>query len=226
MMFLFLGLLFIVDVRNRAFKKAVIPFYVINVLELLWTLSCPGNANRRHVEIVEYFPEYGEYSFARMLYEGWCSLLRGLFDVRGLAILTIAFTVLLLYLAFQNKRPMGIKLLTAIVLLYECAKFLYSGMDMIFHKVLRSGRFLWEYRDNPRAAILGRVMLVCFLIALYGNTVGLKEQPLLFGALFSAMATKLILGFSLAFLASAERTSLFLAFTLMLLALFLMVNAP
>lgn len=221
MMMLFLGMLLIADIRKKAFKKAVIPFYIINVIELLWILFCPGNANRRHVETVAYFPKYGEYSVARMVYEGICSLLRGMFDVRGMAILTIAFTILLLYLAFLNKRPLAVKLLTALVLFYESAKLLYSAVDMIFQKKLRSGRFLWEYRDNPRAAVLGCVMLVCFLIALYGNTAGLKEQIFVFGALFSGMATKLILGFSLAFLASGERTSLFLAFALMLLALFL-----
>lgn len=220
-MMLFLGLTLFVDIRGKTFKKAVIPFYIINVLELLWIFFCPGNVQRRSIETLAYYPQYSEYSLVRKVYEGVCSLLKSMFDVRGMAILTTAFTILLLYLAFRNKRPLAVKLLTALVLLYECAKFLYSAVDMLFQRKLRSGRFLWEYRDEPRAAVLGCVMLVCFLIALYGNTTGLKEQILVFGALFSGMATKLILGFSLAFLESGERTSLFLAFVLMLLTLFL-----
>lgn len=222
MMFLFLGLLLIVDIRERNFKKALIPFYVINLLELLWILCCPGNRNRRLVETRDYFPEYAQYSFARKVFEGLCSLLSGLFDIRGMIILTTAFTLLLLYLSIRNQKPLAIRLLAVFVLLYEGAKYVYFGMEWLSdHKMLRARLLLTGYRDLPAAALLGSAVLFCLLLVLCVNAGGIKERILLLGALLCAMATKLILGFSLAFAASGERTSLFLAFTLMLSALFL-----
>lgn len=222
MMFLFLSLLLIMDLRNRTLKKAVIPFYIMNVLGFLWIIFCPGNVNRRHTEMMAYFPGYGKYSLVRKIFEGVCSLLRAVFDAQGMATLTIVFTLLLLFFAFQNKRSLGIKLLTAVLLLYECVRLICSAADKFLHRPLAHGMLAGDYRTDTKAAVLGLVMLFCFLIVIYGNTVGMKKQIILFGALFSAMATKLVLGFSLAFLASGERTSIFWTFTLMLTALYLM----
>ena len=71
-----------------------------------------------------------------------------------------------------------------------------------------------DYRLSAPAAIAGCLALACMFAACWYVTRGMGGQLEFLGILCSAAATKVVLGFSLAFQVSGERTSIFLAFTL------------
>lgn len=209
MLLLFLGILLIKDIWDKKFKKALIPFYILNLAELAWILFCPGNTGRKETEIKFYLPIYEEYSLKHKVYEGICSLLKTLFNPWGMIIITFFCVLLLIYLAFKKRSPLAIKIIALIPIPY------------IILKCAADGFFKLEYREHPEAAALGFLVLICIFITCFYVSKGLAEQFVFLGALCSGAATKIVLGFSIAFYLSGERTSIFFAFTLILASLFL-----
>lgn len=220
MMLLLFGVILFRDFRNKKLKRKVLPFFVINLLEFFWILFCPGNANRRVVEAVSYFEDFLEFSFQHKIYEGISSLLRALFDVRGMVIVTFSCSIILFYLVFQKKSAIWVKILVIIPTVYIVAKVVREIFFMMTGKVEANALFL-DYRQSKWAAAFGCMVLICFFVAGYHITKEVEERDLLIAALCAAAATKIVLGFSLAFLVSGERTSIYLTFSLIMSALFL-----
>lgn len=219
MSLLVLGIFLARDVYNRKLKKSILPFFLLNIAEFMWILTCPGNACRKNVEISSYFPSYGTYSFMYKIYEGVCSLLKALFDIWGMVIITVAFLLLLLYLALREKAPTAVKLTLAFPLCYIIVKLICTKGMAILEKPLPA--IFMDYRLSAPAAIAGCLALACMFAACWYVTRGMGGQLEFLGILCSAAATKVVLGFSLAFQVSGERTSIFLAFTLIFASLFL-----
>ncbi|MCI8991233.1 MAG: hypothetical protein HFG80_00665 [Eubacterium sp.] len=213
-LFLFLGMLLVWDIRKKKLKKAVLPFFLLNIAELIWILTCPGNACRQNAETVTYFPEYGGYSFLHKFREGVSVLLKALFESQGIAVVTAACLLVLIYLAFKNRTSVVTKAAAII-------PFCYIIVEAVMTTAGKGEKWFGEYRRNGEAVILGCVMLLCMCIAFLGVTQNMEERILLLGSLCFGAATKLVLGFSPAFYASGERTSIFLAFVLIPVFLFL-----
>lgn len=219
MSLLVLGIFLAKDIWDKKFKKSILPFLMLNLAEFVWIITCPGNEGRAYTEIAAYYPIYGEYSFIHKVYEGVCSLLKALFDMWGMAIITSACILLLAYLIFQKKGPALFKIAAVVPLCYIVMKFAYTKAMLALGRPLNI--LFVDYRLSVPAAALGCLVLACVLAACWYATRGMGEQLVFFGVLGSAAATKVVLGFSLAFLMSGERTSIFLAFTLIVAALFL-----
>ncbi|MCI8484630.1 MAG: hypothetical protein HFH41_09860 [Lachnospiraceae bacterium] len=218
---LILGMFLVKDLWDKKLKKAVLPFFVLNLAEFIWILTCPGNAFRKYGETVAYYPIYEDYSLIQKVYEGICSLLKGLFDVRGGILITLTCLLLLGYLVFKNKSSVFMKVTAVIPVIYVVVKCVNEKFQILTGLEGING-FLMDYRSSKRAAVLGCLMLACIFLTCYYVTRKLEEQMMFLGILGAASATKAVLGFSLAFLVSGERTSIFLTFTLILSALFLM----
>lgn len=208
--------LFFWDIKNKKFKKSLIPFFIINVIEFIAIYRCPGNANRKYVEMISYYPEYQEYSLRSKIYEGICAMLKGIFDIRGMAFVTITILGLLVYLSFVNKKFFGIKIMSVVALLYSVVKFISSAVPQ-----MEENTIFGDYRINIPATILGGCVLCCTLVVCYANVKKLEECMMLGWFMACAAATKVILGFSIAFLVSGERTSIYMEFILIMVALFL-----
>lgn len=217
MFLIFLSILLVSDLKDKKLKKPVLPFYVINILEFILIFFCPGNACRKNAEIVSYYPDYSNYKLWSKIYEGGCSLLKALFDIQGMAVITLAAIMFFIYLSYRNKTSKLIKGMAFFSLFYGILKFVYSAMVML--KGINIP--LLDYRQNKIAAVLGGLVVLCILVVCYANIKDMKEKFLVLGALFAAAATKVVLGFSLAFLVSGERTSIYLTFVVIILILFL-----
>lgn len=209
MMLLFLCVLLVKDMLDKKLKKTILPFFVLNLMEFVYILLCPGNAVRREHEIVNCMPEYANYGIIDKLHEGLCCLLKSLFDPMGMEIITFFCVLLLAYLAFKKHEPAVIKIIALLPLPYVILKSFGGGI------------FKADYRDHTKATLLGCMILLCIFLVCCFLTRGMEEQIVLLGALCSAAATKIVLGFSVNFRISGERTSIFLAFTLIIAALFL-----
>lgn len=217
MFLLFMGMILINDFVKKSLKKTVLPFYLINIIEFFIIFFCPGNANRKKVEVSAYFPIYEDYSLIHKVYEGICAMLKALFDVRGMAIITMTGVVILIYLSFKNKRAVYIKTIGIICFIYQIAEFIYSiGLPA---KLGISVGILNSYRDNVPAAVVGIVVTAGIAVLGYANIGKDEDKWIVLGALVSAAATKLVLGFTVAFLVSGERTTIFLAVTIILILL-------
>jgi hypothetical protein len=136
-----------------------------------------------------------------------------------MVIITVAFLLLLLYLALREKAPTAVKLTLAFPLCYIIVKLICTKGMAILEKPLPA--IFVDYRLSVPAAIAGCLALACMFAACWYVTRGMGGQLEFLGILCSAAATKVVLGFSLAFQVSGERTSIFLAFTLIFASLFL-----
>lgn len=214
MLLLLLGILFC-DIRKREFRKSLIPFYFINIVEFIIILTCPGNACRRNAETVSYYPVYGEYSFFHKVYEGICSLLKGIFDEKGMAVLTITILLLFIYLSFYNRQNVFIKLMSVMAFTYSVIKVMSFKVN-----ILGTNRFFSDYRGSIGATVLGCCILGAIWMVCCANAKTIPERIGITWVMLSAAATKIVLGFSLAFLVSGERTSIYMFFVLLMLALY------
>lgn len=220
MMLLLLTMILVKDLWDKKFKKAVLPFLAVNLIEFLWILLCPGNSCRRNSETTSYYPVYEEYSFIHKVYEGISSLLRALFDIRGMVIITLTCVILLLYLVLKNKSAVWIKAAAMIPVFYTAGKFVRQVLIQIAGKG-ETNIFFMDYRESTWAAALGCMVLICIFTVCWHITRNMEGQSLFLGAFLAGAATKIVLGFSIAFYVSGERTSIYLTFILILAALFL-----
>lgn len=202
---------FFIDYKNNSVKKTLIPLGIINLLELLWMLLCPGNPLRNHLEAQYFLPEYEQYSLKRKMYEGLSCLLKAVFDKNGLGYITFFILLLLAYLTCKNKKAVSIRIVSIFTLCYSVLKLM--SVNCVY---LSKISIFVDYRANKLAAIVGSFTLIlCFLLC-----ISYMENKLEMIWLFVAGgATKAVLGFSLAFFASGERTSIFLGAILIFAAL-------
>lgn len=215
MLLLFLGLMLLVDLHEKKLKKAIVPFYMINLAEFIWIITCPGNRERMNTETNVLFPAYKEYSFPHKIYEGVYTVINTLLSIWGLLILTAVCAILLIYLSFRNKKPLYIKTLAFVPLLYGGIRASYELYTLL------SKHYLGVFSGSVPETILDALVLVCLLVVLYSNTAGMKGRLLFFGGLLSALATKAMLGFTVNYMVSGQRTSMFLGIYLIVACLFL-----
>ncbi len=126
------------------------------------------------MEISSYFPSYGTYSFMYKIYEGVCSLLKALFDIWGMVIITVAFLLLLLYLALREKAPTAVKLTLAFPLCYIIVKLICTKGMAILEKPLPA--IFMDYRLSAPAAIAGCLALACMFAACWYVTRGMGDN--------------------------------------------------
>lgn len=216
LMLLCISGIFFYDIRRKEFKKLLLPFYIINIVEFILIYTCPGNASRRHTETISYYPIYEGYSFLHKVYEGICSMLTGLFHANGMAVITITVLALLIYLSFLNNQTVIVKIISIIVFAYSILKRISAKIVVIENNI-----FFKDYRTSIPATILGCLILVGILAVCCFNIKKISECIGVVWVLSAAAATKVILGFSVAFLVSGERTTIYMTFVVIMLALYL-----
>ena len=202
------------DIIKKNLHTMVLPFWVINVIEFVIIATCPGNDCRLETETAAYYPVYAEFSFAGKVRMGIASLLQSVFTKNHVVLVMFAGLFMILYIMHKNKKSVFMQVLVALVIGYSVIRNVfvkYGVMNALFPPY---------YRDSKIASLVGLVVLFALFVVLVYLLKEYECGKLAIVSLIAAVATKVVLGFSLAFMVSGERTSIFLAITIMIVVLY------
>ena len=219
---LFLGILLAAFIREyyngQKLSKELFPFLFIDLTELAYIFTCPGNHVRNSVGTGA---DAGLSMWTR-LYEGICGLLKGMFGAGGFLLLFFLLAFIC-YAAVIGKRSRFLQVGAFLSLGYLVLRVVSRApvLKGMVQKLPLGFLLQADFRENYLTAIFGGAILTIILWMCLSLSYGQERFFLLWAAWAGAIATKVVLGFTTSIFESGERTSVFVWFTCLITLLFL-----
>ena len=198
--------------HEKKIHKAIPIFLGGSLLQLVYILVCPGNAERKLAETAGFFPEFAEYSLVDKAYLGFARMMNAFFEDYNFMLLLLF--VFMAWCMLQSDEKTWKKLISCIPALYLVLRI---GVHKVFHTTFY-GIFLAcnETRLSELTAfdyvslliMLGMAVLFfwtcCMLFSTENNVI------LYLLVLLAAIASAFVSGFSPTVFVSGYRVYLFL----------------
>lgn len=215
-------------------EKRKVPTYLYLLLAisaacLCLVLVCPGNEVRKNANIDFWFPQFADFNLLQKGLLGWYGVLRTLFE--DMNWLFFAFTAILLLAVWKKSHRWYEKMIAAVPFLANLALMMCLGISRFYdagpvNKVVHAFDF-----DQPIVYYHGslpnklRILMLAYTFAcicvvlpmffLWGAT---KKFSHMLAILVIGTISKMSMGISPTVWASAERTSIFLLFAFIVIA--------
>ena len=218
------------------FEKRKIPKYIfllliIGLLSLIIVFVCPGNEVRKISNIDFWFPNYANFNILHKGLLGWYGLLRTLFeDMNGLF---FAFSGILLWAVWKKSSKWYEKCIAVVPFLANLAlaacllisNFYDAGpVNKVVHAFDFDQPIVYYHGFLPIKLVLlvlaYTFSCLCVVFAMYVLWGRTKKFSHLMAVLVIGTASKLSMGMSPTVWASAERTSIFLLFGFIIIAVY------
>lgn len=193
----------------------LIPQLLISSLQLIFTLTTPGNTKRSAIEAANRFPDFIHYSLFHKIDLGFTSVGRMLFIENDFLITT--FFIIIAIMVFSKTTKLSWRCLSLIPILFNLLFIFFSSQSNKTVFNLLVPRFLSKITNTGTGASLSAPVTwipdLCFLVSLFAVVVSLFviyhniSQKILFSIIFiMGVLSKFIMGFSPTVWASGNRT--------------------
>lgn len=217
------------------FEKREIPKYVYVLLViavgcLAIAFLCPGNAVRKNANIDFWFPQYAEFHLLQKGLLGWYGVLRTLYE--DMNWLFFAFTAILLLAVWKKSRRWYEKVIGAVPFFSNLALLICIFISRFYdagpvNKVVHAFDFdqpiVYYHGSLPNKLRLLMALYtfacLCVVLSMYILWGASKKFSHLLAVLVIGTISKMSMGMSPTVWASAERTSIFLLFSFMVIAI-------
>lgn len=207
--------------RNYNYKLSVLS--VVSLVELIFSLTAPGNTLRAAHEINKWFPKYKNFNFVNKLDLGISSFGKPFFLDTNILFLLLFFIVF--FLSYKKCQNYYIRILAALPLFLNLIIFFGNTMGQSFTYVNGNKRsMIWDsnnlgniftrfgtklsiYHPGTWVAtfiVLG--LLLCLIIGIYISFDDKKSAVFLVVLMMMGFCSRLIMGFSPTVWASGMRT--------------------
>ena len=114
--------------HEKKIHKAIPIFLGGSLLQLVYILVCPGNAERKLAETAGFFPEFAEYSLVDKAYLGFARMMNAFFEDYNFMLLLLF--VFMAWCMLQSDEKTWKKLISCIPALYLVLRI---GVHKVFH---------------------------------------------------------------------------------------------
>lgn len=208
---------------KRAYHRLLILPLLISFIELLFSLTTPGNAIRTSQEISKWFPQYDQFGFITKLDLGISSFGKPFFlDTNVLFLILFLFVFLLSYNKCKNYYG---RLLSSIPFFLNLIIYLGNTMGESFIHIRGNSRAqIWDSSHLTKlftatgtnlsltrpgswlATLLVLGLLACLLLGIYLSFENKKTASFLMLLMMMGACSRIIMGFSPTIWASGMRT--------------------
>ncbi|MBO5485062.1 MAG: hypothetical protein J6K58_06650 [Lachnospiraceae bacterium] len=216
-MFLTIGVILIMEVAEKCLKKSLIPFMVINGVEIIYIATCPGNAERKIVETEAYFTDYLNYNFLDKINLGFSTTMNSFFE--SIDLMALVFFLLLAYLTLKSNEKAVYKVLSIVPISYYVIRFAFPNTRLLSSLKLSGlfsscmeGKVSDITEESWKALIMMTVIVISVVVSYFVLLKKSNNRLILLIAFLAAVATRIILGFSASVFMSDERTLIYLCF--------------
>lgn len=214
--------------KNKKINIYLLICSIFNLISLIFILSCPGNANRKIIEINVHFPEYQNINFFRKIEMGYSSLL---FEfIMKPNFIFLIFTLLIFVCMRALKKNKVLRLVSlipigSIIIFGFLADLIgkhFNGITAIKNSMTQYGTGITLF--SPRTWIPDIILtLVCLstLFSLYVIFENKKTYLLTLFILTLGFISRMIMSFSPTIWASGDRTFIFMYASLLICSIIL-----
>lgn len=216
-------------IRNKQRYLDLIPFLLLSIGSLVFTLHCPGNKLRYFAEMQHWFPEYGKLSLIRKIELGFSSTGKVLFfDSSLLFLLFFGLIFIIGNQVFKNQILKSLSALplvmNALIMLFNVNRPQPTAIDKSVNNFMRQFTHFGTNANFHDISSLGAdfLILILFLIVCYVLWTFFKNiWARLFAIVIFIMGylSKFIMAFSPTVWASGNRTGFILYLSVIILIL-------
>lgn len=224
---------------NKNYSLKLLPFTIISFVELVFSLTAPGNSVRSIQETARWFPEYKNFSMINKIDLGISSFGKPFFvDMNSLFFL---FFLLVFILAYIKTNNYYVKIISAVPFFTNLLIYIGNTMNQSFTNVSGNSRaMIWDsgaleklfsktgtnlslfYPGTWLATIFILGLLACLIFALYICFDRAKISLLMIVILLMGVCSRVIMGCSPTIWASGMRTYYILYVVIAVLVLMLL----
>ncbi|AQR97821.1 DUF6056 family protein [Clostridium saccharoperbutylacetonicum] len=216
--------------KKKTIKWFMIFSFMLSIVNLMSILLCPGNKIRNSQQIIDSFPDFNQLSFLGKVQLGFSSsMAKYIFEPKFVFIIFALLIAILVAIKEKSKlkRIIGcVPIIAVITIGIGCfgIKKIFPNIPNIINSMTKYGIIdLWNY--NNMFAYFPLILLVlvevCILVSIYycyGKTI--KTLLALF-ILLIGLASRVVMGFSPSIWVSADRTFIFMYFSIILASIIL-----
>ena len=214
--------------KTKSFlNTTTIIIYLISIVSLAFILTCPGNQVRSIQETEKWYPEYADYGMISKIELGITSMMKYLIiDGKGFF---IAFSLTILCFVLKTNKNIISIILGIVPLIGATLTNLLSGvLTNLFPEInnllelYSKDELIINANNNTQLGIyipmiLYLLILISIVIDLYLIFKNTDKGRLAILIFMAGLASRLIIGFSPTVFASAERTSVFFYYSLIMI---------
>lgn len=209
--------------KLKIHNKALIIATIIDVMNLVICVKCPGNWNRKTSEIITWFPTYNSYNTLNKIDMGLSNYLSWFFESSKLVFIVLILLLFILVQIRQGRLSGTISFISIImVLLYgpfkEFGKMIFPYMmcDVDYHYGFF--KLLYKGRGAGMLRFIVFFMLIIFIyISIWSLSQTLNSKIINSIMYLACMASEIVLGFSPTVYASGPRVHCFSTVIFMLI---------
>lgn len=201
--------------------------FLITAASLIFTMTCPGNANRKAAEIANYYEGYETFSVIDKVRMGYYSAGHFLLtNSNWIFLICMLILVLLIFRKYQNRKYRLVSLIPLLIGLFLGPfGFLTNLVSSAFTRIPDGGTLYGNAAEFGTVFVKRELFLlllitvagVSVLCSLYWAFEDKKKSVLCMLIILLGFATRGVMGFSPTVWISGERTYFYLSFSLMFL---------
>lgn len=200
-------------IYKKDISSYVVIAFILSLFMVVFAALCPGNNLRFAEEINNWLPEFKDYSIFYKCYLGILSTAHLYFMDRSTVFL---FFIMVLIYALSKK--LSFSFITAFFYYFTQKAFANFDKAYLFN-------YKFEFDYFAFFSLIYLIVSLCLiLLALIKLEFEKQEKIIILIVIFSSFAARCAMGFSPTIFASAERTFLFLDFSLLLIAAFIILK--
>ncbi len=219
-------------IYNRFLNKcSLIVFFLpimIIVFSTLFIITCPGNSNRYHASVLQYFPDFTNLSSFRKLEIGFSSTFYELI-VSG-KLLFFAFSVLILICMISKKSGyLRVAISSFPIVVFLMFNIFYKAFPQDLEGIREITSRMGKYGsgasiNDPTSLVLDLIFILLIASVIFSLYFCLRDQLHFFISIFTLIVgfiSRMLTSFSPSIWASSERTFLFFYFSIVLVVAFI-----
>lgn len=208
-------------------NKTTIFVYIVIILNLIYILTCPGNLIRKIEETQTWYGAYQDYGIVSKLELGITSMMKYLI-IDGRVVFIVLTAIMAYYVTKKYKNTLC-KIIGIIPFIGSTFLNVFSGFtNQILPKltelmnIYSKNELIINITNKTQLSLyipitIYGIILLCILINIYLIFKNTNKCKIIIIIYMLGLATRLIMGFSPTVFASAERTSLFLYFSFIII---------
>ncbi len=203
---------------------------VISAAEILFIMTCPGNAARKNQEIINWMPNFKSYHVLDKVSMGFVDTMHHM--VTSGSLLYLCYLVLLAVLVFQKTEKLKFRFAALFPLFVSMSLSWFPDAlkadFATFYKLMKKSAFICGNNYQEMANYIPTLVYLCVAGCMLLSLAAVCESwfELLAQALLLALglATRVVMGFTPTIYVSQERTFLYLYMVLGISAVYLVQN--
>lgn len=208
----------IYSILKKNVKKINFLFLAINIAELIFILTCPGNYSRRLSECQTWMPDFFMMNTIDKFNIGFTHTINHFFQTPPiLAIILFLLIFIVIYKKYNDFLFSSLAIIPFIVCMgHSVVGATYKQLEIFFKEVLVVNADTRMSKLNYLSIfviIFALVISLCMITFLFDT---ILDKVIIIVILLSGIATSIVLGFSPTVYASGERTFTFMYFSILI----------